>query len=501
MIKNSFKKPIVGLILAAIVFNFNAPQTNAASTTHIVTTQAQLIAALKSKAVEKIVIKPKKNTIFNIEKMDYNKDLVVYQDKTTLVNNGKFDSCDIIATTNAQATKAVANINKYHRSKENRLLIKNSENDIVLPKSDLQSIASLAVDNCDCDIVNKTKWKSIVIKDMSDGNLIQYGNTNKLTVTGDLNRITIMDGASVKGVYYNQEEDNLDDTYGNEIIINGSLDSIIVTNNLELSIGGSNCNTIKNNIINKSDKDIMVYFGDEEEYYKLDKDNNLVKNTDECESDDDDEDIYDDEDFEEDIEDEDYYDDSDEYTYENGDNSYDNGNNDKANNDTTNSQPPAKEVEDTAYNYKEYIIPLEDGQTTTVYGYFDEAASYEEFLQVNQLRVSLGLKELKWDTRMLSMAETRAVDLIQLFSHTRPNGFSGLNLLMDINLDFGARGENIAAGYNSAAAATLGWKNSPGHYANMTNVKYKTMCVGCIIAKDETDKNKYKYYWVQIFRG
>ncbi len=209
MIKNSFKKPVVGLILAAIVFNFNAPQTNAASATQTVTTQAQLIAALKSKAVEKIVIKPKKNTTFNIGKMDYNKDLVVYQDKTTLMNNGKFDSCDIIATTNAQATKAVANINKYHKSEENRLLIKNSENDIVLPKSDLQSIASLAVDNCDCDIINKTKWKSIVIKDMSDGNLVQYGDTSKLTVTGDLNRISIMDGASVKGVYYNQEEENL----------------------------------------------------------------------------------------------------------------------------------------------------------------------------------------------------------------------------------------------------------------------------------------------------
>ena len=266
MTKNSFKKPIVGLLVAVTVFHFNAPQTYAASTTQTVTTQAQLLTALKSKAVDKIVIKPKKNTTFRIEKKNYDKDLVVYQNKTTLVNNGKFDRCDIIATTNAQATKAIENIDKYHKSEENRLIIKNSENDIVLPKSDLQSIASLTVDNCDCDIVNKAKWKSIVVKDMSDGNLIQYGNTNKLTVTGDLNRISIMDGASVKEVNYNQQEENLEDTYGNEIIINGSLDSIIVTNNLELSIGGSNCDTIKNNIINKSDQDIMVYFGDEEAY-------------------------------------------------------------------------------------------------------------------------------------------------------------------------------------------------------------------------------------------
>ncbi len=493
MTKNSFKKPMVGLLVAVTVFHFNAPQTYAASVTQTVTTQAQLLTALKSKTVDKIVIKPKKNTTFRIDKKNYDKDLVVYQNKTTLVNNGKFDRCDIIATTNAQASKAVENIDKYHRSEENRLIIKNSENDIVLPKSNLQSIASLTVDNCDCDIVNKTLWKSVVIKDMSEGNLIQYGNTSKLTVTGDLNKISIMDGASVKEVAYNQKEENLDDTYGNEIIINGSLGSIIVTNNLELSIGGSNCNTIKNNIINKSDEDIMVYFGDEEAYYKLDKDNNLVKNTDEYGSDES-EDIEEDMD-DEDIEDAEYYDDTEYESNENTsgkqENSYNNGNN----------EIPDNVVEDTAYNYKEYTIPIGDGQTTTVYGYFDEAAAYEEFLQVNQLRVSLGLNELKWDTRLLSMAETRAVDLIQLFSHTRPNGQSGLNLLRDINLDYGWRGENIAAGYNGAAAATLGWKNSPGHYKNMTNVNYKTMCVGCIIAKDETDKNGYKYYWVQIFRG
>jgi uncharacterized protein YkwD len=158
-----------------------------------------------------------------------------------------------------------------------------------------------------------------------------------------------------------------------------------------------------------------------------------------------------------------------------------------------------KEVEDLSYNYKEYTIKLEDGTTSTIYGYFDEAAAYNVYLKVNELRASLSLSALKWDTNMLVCAETRASELVQSYSHTRPNGYNCFSVFDNNGISYRGAGENIAAGYSSVDDVMNGWTNSPGHYANMTKEGFSKMTVGCIIAKDSSDKQGYKYYWVQMF--
>ncbi|SHO53827.1 CAP domain-containing protein [Anaerocolumna xylanovorans] len=482
MIKSIYKKVVIALILTLTVLNFNTLQMNAASRTKTVTTQAELASALQNEQVGEIIIQPGKDTTFKIGKKDYNKNLVVYQDKTTLVNNGKFNSCNIIVKTTAQATKAIENIKKYHRSGKIALVIYNPQKGIVLPKGDLQSIASLEIDNCMPSIKNYANWKNIWIKNMYEGEFTQYGNTDTITVTGNLQGMTIVVGARVKKINYDQKEGSHGNTSWNDIKIDGSLDSIIISKKLDMMISGRNSSNIRKNLINRSDEDITVYFDGEEGYYLLNEKSILQKYTKEG--------------FKVIYEDENYYYDFIDDTIEGLDV---NTPEKMVKSEDVNS--PVAGNEDKTYKYKEYTVSTGVGKMATVFGYFDEAASYDAFLKVNELRASLGLNKLEWNKKLFSIAETRATDLVRKYSHTRPNGDSCFNLLAENGMQYSHLGENLAAGYTSVDAVMEAWKNSPEHYENMIHADYKSMIVGCIIAKDETDKTGYKYYWVQMFVG
>lgn len=56
-----------------------------------------------------------------------------------------------------------------------------------------------------------------------------------------------------------------------------------------------------------------------------------------------------------------------------------------------------------------------------------------------------------------------------------------------------ASGENLAAGYTSAAAAVQGWMNSSGHRANILNTSYRGIGLGYV------NGGPYGHYWVTIF--
>ena len=55
------------------------------------------------------------------------------------------------------------------------------------------------------------------------------------------------------------------------------------------------------------------------------------------------------------------------------------------------------------------------------------------------------------------------------FSHTRPNGKSGLTLIKGNKY----KGENIAMGQTSCAQVSQAWFKSPGHKKNMLKKQYK----------------------------
>lgn len=96
--------------------------------------------------------------------------------------------------------------------------------------------------------------------------------------------------------------------------------------------------------------------------------------------------------------------------------------------------------------------------------------SKSEYLEllgyVNQARREAGLNELVYVNEFQSGANTRAKELTQRFSHTRPNGsgsgtaYSYSNLYLEVYIGCG---ENIVSGAKTPKQAFDAWMNSSGH--------------------------------------
>ena len=107
----------------------------------------------------------------------------------------------------------------------------------------------------------------------------------------------------------------------------------------------------------------------------------------------------------------------------------------------------------------------------------DEAWYYDQ----NNNKVSAGnLGKLSWDYGIEKAAIQRAAETAIIFSHTRPNGDSCFTAYPS----GGGRGENIAAGHNTANATMEQWKETnegysgQGHRRNMLGSNYTAFAVG-----------------------
>ena len=116
--------------------------------------------------------------------------------------------------------------------------------------------------------------------------------------------------------------------------------------------------------------------------------------------------------------------------------------------------------------YSAYQVDLGNGNTATVYGYYDDAMADEIYNQLNAYRQENGVGTLErvFDTE----SKIRAMELAYSFSHTRPNGSEPADMNRFLF------GENIAGG-DSADAIMNRWKNSPLHNGNMLDSDC-TMC-------------------------
>ena len=107
------------------------------------------------------------------------------------------------------------------------------------------------------------------------------------------------------------------------------------------------------------------------------------------------------------------------------------------------------------------------------------------------------LDDLEWDDELENIAKKRAKELSVSYSHTRPNGKSCFSLYGD---EYGAMGENIAAGYASPKAVFDAWAEAnddydgQGHRRNMLNESFDHIGMACF---------RYKgiKFWVQEFGG
>lgn len=112
---------------------------------------------------------------------------------------------------------------------------------------------------------------------------------------------------------------------------------------------------------------------------------------------------------------------------------------------------------------------------------------------VNKERAKEGLSALTTNNTLTSAANERAKEIVQSFSHTRPNGSTAFTVLKEFGISYKAAGENIAYGQKTPQEVVTGWMNSPGHRANIMNANFGKVGIGVYKASNGT------IYWTQLF--
>lgn len=115
---------------------------------------------------------------------------------------------------------------------------------------------------------------------------------------------------------------------------------------------------------------------------------------------------------------------------------------------------------------------------------------------VNRERVVNGLSPLEWGYTCDNAATTRATEIEQSYSHTRPDG-SSWTTACPIPETGGTNGENLNAGNAAVSPSTtvISWMNSPEHRANILNPEFTKMAVGL----NFNINTEYKTFWSQYF--
>ncbi len=119
---------------------------------------------------------------------------------------------------------------------------------------------------------------------------------------------------------------------------------------------------------------------------------------------------------------------------------------------------------------------------------------------INQYRVANGLGELSVNGTLGSAARWMGDDMANnnYFSHTDSLGRDPFVRLGDFGYTYNTwKGENLAAGVETAQAAFDLWKGSPGHNANMLNANFTV--VG--IARSYSSGSTFGWYWATDFGG
>lgn len=125
----------------------------------------------------------------------------------------------------------------------------------------------------------------------------------------------------------------------------------------------------------------------------------------------------------------------------------------------------------------------------------EQSMAQEVLRLVNEQRAAQGLAALAVHTQLEEAAYKRTLEIVQSFSHIRPNGASCFTILDETGIVYRSAGENIAAGQTSAAGVMDAWMNSEGHRKNILQSSYTHLGVSCY--RDNTGR----LHWVQLFIG
>ena len=113
---------------------------------------------------------------------------------------------------------------------------------------------------------------------------------------------------------------------------------------------------------------------------------------------------------------------------------------------------------------------------------------------VNSERAEYNLEPLAMDDNAVKVAHLRAKEIVQSFSHTRPDGSSCFTAANQFGVSYRTAGENIAYGYATPEQVVNGWMNSEGHRKNILSASFSKIGIGCY-------NNNGTLYWTQFFIG
>jgi len=111
---------------------------------------------------------------------------------------------------------------------------------------------------------------------------------------------------------------------------------------------------------------------------------------------------------------------------------------------------------------------------------------------INQERKAAGLKNVSLSDELNRVAQLRAAEIVDAWSHTRPNGEEWKTAFADTGVTASYRGENLAKGQYSAEMVVGDWMASQGHKENILDKKFTKMGVASVVVDGVT-------YWVQVF--
>jgi uncharacterized protein YkwD len=119
---------------------------------------------------------------------------------------------------------------------------------------------------------------------------------------------------------------------------------------------------------------------------------------------------------------------------------------------------------------------------------------------INNYRTQNGLGALTIDWEMQSSTDWMSNDMgvKAYFNHTDSLGRDPWTRMCSFGYCYNTwMGENIAAGYTTAAAVFAAWQASPGHNANMLGTHYVAMGV----SRQFISGSPYGWYWTNDFGG
>ena len=119
---------------------------------------------------------------------------------------------------------------------------------------------------------------------------------------------------------------------------------------------------------------------------------------------------------------------------------------------------------------------------------------------INNYRAQNGLGTLSLNTELTNASDWMSNDMgaNNYFSHTDSLGRDPFQRMAAFGYSYNTwKGENLAAGADTAQGAFNLWKNSPGHNANMLNANFKVIGIGRVYTGGST----YGWYWTNDFGG